>query len=174
MSYDVIEFYNRALAIVAGLGIAALSFRLLPPLSPDFRTRRLMTLTLRDLRRLAIGPTPRKPVDWEGRIYSRLCVVPDAAAPPQRAQLVTALSVGSEVIQLRRIAPHLGLGPELDAALEAVARGDSAMAITRLGQLDGSLAALPDAAGLQARGSILAISEGLIQHAAYFDAGAPG
>jgi len=174
MSYDVIQFYNRALAIVAGLGVAALSFRLLPPLSPAFRTRRLMMLTLRDLRRLAIGPIPRNPADWEGSIYSRLRVVPDAAAPLQRAQLVTALSVGSEIIQLRRIAPHLGLDPELNAAFEAVARGDSAMAITRLGRLDGALAARPDAAGLQARGRILAISEGLIQHATYFDAGAPG
>ena len=107
-------------------------------------------------------------------MYSRLCAVPDAAAPLQRAQLVTALSVGSAIIQLRRIAPRLGLGPELDAALEAVARGDSAMATARLGQLDGALAALPDGAALQVRGSILAISEGLIRHATYFDAGAPG
>ena len=67
MSYDVIDFYNRALAIVAGLAIAALSFRLVPPLSPAFRTRRLMKLTLRDLRRLAIGSIPRKPADWEGQ-----------------------------------------------------------------------------------------------------------
>jgi uncharacterized membrane protein YccC len=173
MSYDLTQFYNRALAIVAGLGIAALSFRLLPPLSPAFRTRRLMTLTLRDLRRLAIGPIPRNPADWEGRMYSRLCVVPDAAAPLQRAQFVTALSVGSAIIQLRGTARLLGLDPELDAALEAIARGDSAMATTRLGQLDGALAARPDAACLQVRGSILAISEGLIQHATYFDAGAP-
>ena len=174
MSYDVIQFYNRALAIIAGLGSAALSFRLLPPLSPAFRTRRLMTLTLRDLRHLAIGPMPRKAADWEGRMYSRLCAVPDPAAPLQRAQLVTALSVGSAIIQLRHIARRLGLGPELDAALEAIAGGDSAMAITRLDRLDGALAARPDAGGLAAGGSILAISEGLIRHATYFDAGAPG
>jgi hypothetical protein len=116
---------------------------LVPPLSPAIRTRRLMTLTLRDLRRLAVGPIPRKAADWEGSMYSRLRAVPDAAAPLQRAQLVTALSVGSAIIQLRRIARRLGLGPELDAALEAVARGDSAMATTRLGQLDGALAARP-------------------------------
>jgi uncharacterized membrane protein YccC len=173
MSYDLVQFYNRALAIVAGLCIAALSFRLLPPLSPAFRTRRLMTLTLRDLRRLAIGPIPRSPDAWEGRMYSRLYAVPDAAARLQRAQLVTALSVGSAIIQMRRVAGRLGLGPELDAALKAIARGDSAMATTRLGQLDGALAARPDAAGLQVRGSILAISEGLVQHAVYFDAGEP-
>ena len=107
-------------------------------------------------------------------MYSRLFAVPDAAAPLQRAQLVTALSIGSAIIQVRDTSRLLGLGPELDAALEAIARGDSAMATTHLRQLDGALAARPDTAGLQGRGSILAISEGLLQHAAYFDAGAPG
>ena len=34
MSYDTMQFYNAALAIVAGTGAAALSFRLMPPLSP--------------------------------------------------------------------------------------------------------------------------------------------
>ena len=107
-------------------------------------------------------------------MYSRLCAVPDAAAPLQRAQLVTALSVGSAIIQLRRIAPRVGLGPELDAALDAMTQGDSALATTRLGQLDGALAARPDVAALQVRGSILEISEGLNQHPTYFDAGVPG
>ena len=53
MIYDTQQFYNAALATVAGLGVASLSFRLLPPLSPAFRTRRLLALTRRDLRRLA-------------------------------------------------------------------------------------------------------------------------
>jgi uncharacterized membrane protein YccC len=72
MSYDTQQFYNAALAIVAGAGAAALAFRLLPPLSPALRTRRLLALTLRDLRRLTTGPIPRTPNDWESRIYSRL------------------------------------------------------------------------------------------------------
>ena len=76
----------------------SLSFRLLPPLSPAFRTRRLLALTLRDLRRLATG---RVPGDWEGHIYGRLSAMPDAATPLQRAMLMAALSVGSEIIQLR-------------------------------------------------------------------------
>ena len=87
MSYDTQEFYNSALAVVAGVGAAALSFRLLPPLSPAFRTRRLLTLTLRDLRRLAVGPIPRTPDHWQGRMYGRLSVLPDAAEPLQRSQL---------------------------------------------------------------------------------------
>src|SRR5262249_11720248 len=46
------QFYTPALALFAGSGPAALSFLLLPPLPPAFRPRRLLALTLRDLRRL--------------------------------------------------------------------------------------------------------------------------
>ena len=178
MSYDTLQFYNFALAINAGSGVGAVSFRLLPPLSPAFRTRRLLALTLRDLRRLATGPIPRAPGDWEGRICGRLAALPDAAEPLQRSQLMAALAVGSEIIQLRHIATRLGLGSDLDAALEALARGNSAIATTRLSRLDDRLASLSGAGSdaslaLQARGSILAISEALIEHASYFDAGAP-
>ncbi len=174
MSYDTVQFYNAALAIVAGVGAAALSFRLLPPLSPAFRTRRLLALTLRDLRRLATGPIPRAPDDWEGRMYGRFSALPDEAQPLQRSQLLAALSVGSEIIQLRRIARRLDLGLEIDTALVAVASGDSGLATARLARLDEALASRPGAAALRARGSILAMSEALTQHAAYFDAGALG
>ncbi len=178
MSYDTMQFYNAALAIVAGTGAAALSFRLMPPLSPAFRARRLLALTLRDLRRLATGPIPRAPGNWEGRMYGRLAALPDAAEPLQRSQLLAGLAVGTAIIQLRHFASSLGLGVNLDLALEALARGNSAIAITRLARLDDRLASLLGAdseasLALQARGSILAITEALIQHASYFDAGAP-
>jgi len=39
--------------------------------------------------------------------------LPDGAEPLQRSQLVAALSVGTEIIQLRRIARRLGLGSDL-------------------------------------------------------------
>jgi hypothetical protein len=51
--------------------------------------------------------------------------------PPQPSP-ITALSVGNEIINLRRITPQLGLGPELDAALAALAQGDSGAANARL------------------------------------------
>jgi uncharacterized membrane protein YccC len=179
MIYDTVQFYNAAIAIVAGVGAAAVSFRLMPPLSPAFRTRRLLALTLRDLRRLATGPIPRTPDDWEGRMCGRFAVLPDEAQPLQRSQLLAALSVGTEIIQLRRIARRLDLGSELDVALAAVAEGNSAVATTRLAVLDRVLASLPGAgtgaqAALRARGGVLAVSEALTQHASYFDAAAPG
>jgi uncharacterized membrane protein YccC len=174
MSYDTIQFYNSAFGIVAGSGAGALSFRLMPPLSPAFRTRRLLALTLRDLRRLGTSPIPRAPDDWEGRMYGRLSALPDEAQPLQRSQLLAAMSVGTEIIQLRRIDRRMDLGSELDVALQALAQRDSVIATTRLARLDDALAARPGAAALRARASILAMSEALTQHSAFFDAGAPG
>src|SRR5205814_296131 len=174
MSYDTAQFYNSALAIVAGLCAASLSYRLIPPLSPAFRARRLLALTLRDLRRLATGPIPRSPDDWEGRMYGRLAVFPDQAQPLQRSLMLAALSVGTEITQLRHIGRRMGLGSELDAALDALRRGDIGLATAHLDRLDEALAARSGAAALRARGSILALTEVLTQHATYFEAGAPG
>ena len=107
-------------------------------------------------------------------MYGRFSALPNEAQPLQRSQLLAAFSVGTEIIQLRRIARRMDLGSELDAALDAIARGDCGIATARLARLDQALAARPGAAALRARGSILAMSEALTQHAAYFDAGAPG
>ena len=174
MSYDPQQYYNTALTIVAGAGAAALSFRLLPPLSPAYRTRRLLALTLRDLHRLATGPLPDTPQDWEQRMYARFALLPDQAAPLQRSWLVAALSAGTKIVQLRHLCPRFGLSLDLGAALAAVAQGDCAMATGKLADLDAALTSRPGEAALRARGLILAISGALTQHAAYFDAGAPG
>jgi uncharacterized membrane protein YccC len=171
MSYDTQQFYNSALAIVVGVGAGAISFHLLPPLSPAFRTRRLLELALRDLRRLATGPIPRAPEDWESRMYGRFSVLPDQAQPMQRSQLMAALSLGTEIIQLRRIVLRTDLAADPEAALKALARGDIAIAIDRLHALDNALAERPGAAALRARGSILAMSDALTQHPVYFGSG---
>jgi hypothetical protein len=128
---------------------------------------------LRDLRRLAT--TTRAAQDWEDRAYGRLAALPGQAEPLQRVELVAALAVGREIIRLRRAARRLKTDSELDAALAALARGDSAAAGERLARLAARLAALPGAAPgaqlrLRVRGSILAVMEALTQHAAYFDA----
>src|SRR5258708_15744903 len=81
MNYDTLQFYNGALAIVTGVGATAWAFRLLPPLSPALRTRRLLALTFRDLRRLTTGPIPRTANDWEATIYGRPPGLPGQAQP---------------------------------------------------------------------------------------------
>jgi len=176
MSYDPGQFYNAALALVGGCAAAAASFRLLPPLRPAWRARRLLALTLRDLRHLAAG---RAHGDWEGHIVGRLSAMPEQATPLQRAQLLAAKSMGTEIIQLRQSTHRLGLSAGLGPALAAVAQGDCASATAHLARVDAALAADgADGAGpqtlLRVRGSILVMSELLTQHAAYFSAGAPG
>lgn len=176
MTYDTSQFYNSALAIGVGSAAGAMSFRLLPPLSPAFRTRRLLALTLRDLRRLAKDPARWAREDWEGRMHARIAALPDAAEPLQRSQIMTALSVGSEVINLRRIVPQLGFGAELDAALAALAQGHGAAATARFADLDRRLATLAESGpqaflALRTRAMVLLVADALVQHGAYFDAG---
>ena len=175
-SYDTAQFYNSALALFAGSVIAALAFRVLPPLSPAARTARLLTLTRRDLRRLARSPTSYRPADWERHIYARISVLPDSAVPLQRAQIVAALAAGTEMTRLRRIAHRLKLGARLEPALGALALGRSALAVAELGKFDQAMAEAHLAEQAQrlvshARGNVLALSEVLTQYASYFDAG---
>jgi uncharacterized membrane protein YccC len=174
MTYDTAQFANTALAIVTGVCAAVLSFRLMPPLSPALRARRLLAVALRDVRRLASRPMPGQADRWQHRMYDRLAALPDQADTLQAARFLAALSVGREIIRLRRFARRLA--PPLDAApaLAALARGDSAAARAGLALLDGRLAAQPAAGSqsrlqLRARGGILAISEALALHADYFD-----
>ncbi len=174
MSYDTQQYYNTALTIITGAGAGALSYRLLPPLSPAYRTRRLLALTLRDLRRLATGPLPDTPNDWEQRMYARLALVPDQALPFQRSWLVSAFSAGTKIIELRHLCRRFDTSLDPEAALDAVARGDCATATAKLGDIDAALTPLPGEAALRGRGLILAISHALTQHASYFAAGAPG
>jgi uncharacterized membrane protein YccC len=177
MSYDTAQFYNASLAVVAGCVAAALSLALLPPLSPSVRARRLLALTLRDLRRLAIAPRSPSSNRWEGQMYARLAAMPDQAEPLQRARLLAALSVGIEFIQLRSAASRLGVVEELDAALRSFAAGGGATAVSRLRDIDRRLtsdsnASLGEPVTVRARARLLIVSEALVEHASYFDSGA--
>jgi uncharacterized membrane protein YccC len=178
MNYDTTQYYNSALAIVVGCGVAPLAFWLLPPLSPALRGRRLLALTSRDLRRLAIAPVLPPPDYWESRMYSRLTALPDQATPLQRAQLLAALSVGTEIIGLRQMATHLGTTAELDAALNDIALGHSTKSIAKLRQFGDRLASTRETGteatmALRGRGRVLIISEAIAEHGHYFDTGAP-
>lgn len=142
--------------------------------------QRLLALTLRDLRCLAAGRRSWSALHWEGHVYGRLSAMPAGAEPLQRAQLAAALAaalaVGAEVIRLQRQRRRLPDGADLDETFSALARGDSAAAVERLGHSGAALAALSASAPgagprLRLRATLAALSETLAQHAAYFDAG---
>ena len=177
MNYNIAQFYNGALTIVGGTTFAALSFRLLPPPSPAFRTRRLLALSLDDVRRLTRGLRWQRLSDWTNRMYGRVEALPDSAQPLQRAQLAAALSLGSTILRLRRFIRRLDASSSLEEPLRAIASGHCALAVAKLARLDADLAsrAAPgttDRTLLRARASILVLSDLLTQHAAYFGMGA--
>ncbi|SFK11943.1 FUSC family protein [Methylocapsa palsarum] len=177
MSYDLLTFFNSSMAVVAGVGVATLALRLLPPLSPAAWTERLLRLTLQDLRRLATHPCDWTRREWEGRIISRLVALPDQAEPLQRAWLAGALTLGREILRLRNLAARLNLRDEAEGAFAALARGDCAAAIGRLAEIDRILAdanARTAPARLRARAGILVMTDALTEYEDYFDAGSPG
>ncbi len=175
ITYDASQFWNSTTAILAGIAFGAVAMLILPPLSPATRTRRLLALTLADLRRLAKRASSRRQDDdWETRGFARLLVMPEQAEPVQRAELVAAVAVGKEIARLRRVAPRFVPSSAIDAALQALAEGRSGEAIERLKDIDRLVAALPSAESasrilLRLRGSILAISGQLAEYAPYFD-----
>ena len=179
MTYDTAQFYNCALAIVVGCGVAP---RGISPVAAAVAGAADAPPARPHLARPA-PPRDRSPCRRRRRIGTAACTAGSrhCRTRPSRCSArncLAALSVGSEIIQLRHMAPRLGAAAELDAALEAFAQGNSAVAIARLRQLDRRLASAPDAGpetaiALRARGRILVISEALAEHAAYFDAGAP-
>jgi len=177
MVYDTATFYNGALALIAGTVIAALAFLLMPPLSPVTRTRRLLRVTLRELRTIAAGKGPCRSRDWRRRIYARLIALPDSAGLAERAQMTAAVTAGCELIRLRRMARILPVGPQLTLAFQAFAEGHCGAMTTALARVDRHLEALRyDGThfkrAVRARASVLALTAILDQHAHYFCMGA--
>jgi len=174
MTYDTILFYNQSLAIIVGIAVAALAFVLLPQVSPLLRARRLLALTLRDFRQLAVKPGIPTVADWIGKLAARLSALPEQAKLVQFARLGTTLFTGTAMIQLRRIASKLGIAAALDPAFEAIAHGKSGLAIDLLAKADEALSQLGNnGAGadirIEARAGICLLSEALSRHGAYFD-----
>ena len=126
------------------------------------------------MRRLAAGSVRWRSEDWKALNYSRLSVLPVEALPQQRAELLAALSLGSEILRLRRVARRFDLQAELNPAFDAVARGDSAPGAAasrgpRREAGDARRDRVANIAPAPGRGRILAISELLTQHSAYFE-----
>lgn len=168
MSYDTERFYNFALSAAIGCMITPLAFWLIPPLSPELRTRRLLGLTLRDLRHLATRRRFPTTNDWRRLIHSRLAALPDSGRPDQRAELQAALSVGVAVVGLRSAHRQLAK-TEIDSLLDALAHGSNSFALGRLHQLDHDLTPdSGDSATLRARARFMIISDALTRYPAYF------
>src|SRR5262249_30041769 len=108
VTYDTAQFLNSALAAILGGGIGELAVGLFPHMLTSVRARRLLALTLRDLRRIAAARWLPTFEGWERRMFARLAALPDQSEPLQRGRLLAALSVGTEILQLRDLGAGLG------------------------------------------------------------------
>jgi uncharacterized membrane protein YccC len=129
MVFDPQAFYNTSIALVAGIGFAVGAMRLLPTLTADDRTKRLLRLTRRDLQRLARGAARPSIIGWEDLIHERLAALPAEAPLVEGARLSAALTLGAECIRLRRRLRNTGADSLLESALLAFAEGRISAAV---------------------------------------------
>jgi uncharacterized membrane protein YccC len=175
ISFDAAQFWNTASAILFGIAVGAVAMLIVPQASPAIRTRRLLALTLADLRRLARGAWSRSQEnDWESRGVARMLAMPEQAEPVERAEIVAAMAVGNHIVRLRRVAPRFVPAAAVDSALQALAEGRSGEASERLKEIDRQLAALHGArsgsrALLGLRAGLLVICGQLASYPSYYD-----
>ena len=174
-NYDGERLLNATLAISAGMVAAALSMRLLPPLPPARRTRRLLALTLQDLRRLVAG---RERVDtgaWVSVVSQRLAAMPAQATLEQEAELLAGLSVGEASIALLEIRPQAPGGDALGQAFACLAGRDVSgtrewLARFCVQQPEGST--FEALRGIRAAVEATLIADALTRHGRFFASGA--
>jgi uncharacterized membrane protein YccC len=173
MSYDAAAFFNSVLGLLSGCAAAGLALVLIPPVSPQIRSQRLVDLSIRDLRRLAAGRRWTL-LQWRSRIYGRLIAMPEEAEPVQRSYLVSVLSVGLQVIRLQRLSRHGRIGAEISDIQASLAAGDLRKLRVTLDAVDQEIASIPDtrqrARGrLRARSALLAVGEAVNRQSEYFE-----
>lgn len=170
-TYHLASFLNNGVAVVAGTIVGCLWMALLSTIPANWRTRRLLGLSVRDLRRLAVRRRWVSRADWTSLISCRLAAMPATATREQLAQLVAALSSGEAVIQLRDSRRTFVGTDHLDCALAALGGGNipatrywlaKFVAVLSEGEASGSLAALRG----QAAASVVA--DALASHSAFF------
>jgi uncharacterized membrane protein YccC len=183
-TYDTGKYLNSGFEVIVSTVAVAISLRLIPPLSPFWRARRLLALTLRDLRRLAVARRWHSRTEWSSLCCHRLAAMPEVATPLQLAQLLAALSTGEAVIDLRSARPRLAGQDLLDRALASLAEPDSVAARYWLSRFNTAqelgttqepgamqqLGTAPEAlAGMRGRAAATVIADALARHGAFFD-----
>jgi uncharacterized membrane protein YccC len=163
-TYDLKAFLNSALPILAGTIIAAVSLRIIPPVPPDFQVRRLVTLSLRDMRRLASKNRISNRAVWTSHLSRRLADLPEPASLTNVARLVAILSVGKAIIQIRENYDNLEYHEPLTNGLNSIAHGDVAGARSAFAQFERCCEKDALQKHLSVRISAAVIEESLVRH----------
>lgn len=155
VAYDPSGYFNTALAIIAGSATGLLFFIVLPGLSPQVRARRLLALSVRDVRRLAARARPGDGALWSELMTRRVEDLPPQASDDQARRLLALFSLGRAIVVLRG-----ALTGEIEQRLLArgcaeLAAGRPAAALRTFGDLASRLKANAGSpAGMPARAQL--------------------
>ena len=97
-NYDPAAFYNAALSIVFGCGLAIVALRVVAPISAPTRTRRILAAAEADRSSVVRGtwrPTARA---WCDRMRTRLASLPSSADPETTGQLLLMFGQGASAL----------------------------------------------------------------------------
>ncbi len=167
ITFDTLAFYNSALGIVGGCAAGALALVVIPPVPRAVRADRLVELTLRDLRRMAAGRRAPTPAAWQALVHARLVAMPEGVDLVHGSRLVSALSLGLQVLRLRSLLEPGAVGDALTAGLDRLASRDVDGMLRDLDGADAALAAPDEAArprGLRIRTAIQLVRDVVRQH----------
>lgn len=165
VAYDPAGYFNTAFAIFAGSAAGTLFFILLPPPGPEWRARRLIRLSVRDLRRLMRGRRQADARGWRALLTRRLESMPPQASPELHGTLLALLAMGMAIQQLRAAVTDGEAATALAEALAALAVGRTAAALARLESLDRLAGASGGAACVTVRAQVAVLSEAVARHA---------
>jgi uncharacterized membrane protein YccC len=163
-SYDLAGFLNSGLAMLAGGGLGALFYLVMPPVDARWRARRVLEAIGRET--LALGTTALPPprAAWETRMYDRLVFVLPHLSPEERADAFTLLGMGRDLLHLRKLLQKDAL-PWKQARILSLALANLttprkvAKAVNILAEHR-----IPGAAALSAHATLGAVAEALASH----------
>ncbi|MFC0239155.1 FUSC family protein [Rhodopseudomonas telluris] len=123
IAYDASAYFNLALAIVVGSAFGALFFVAMPVVPPGLRLRRLIALSVRDLRRVLSRPRPRDRERWTALMARRIELLPPQATAEDTADLIALYAVGRAALRLEQAVSDERSLSALRAALTTLADG---------------------------------------------------
>lgn len=154
IAYDPSAFFNGALTIVGGTAAGLVCFIILPVLSPQTRARRLLALSVRDVRRLAARARPGDAARWRALMTRRVEDLPPQASDDEARRLLALFALGRAIIFLRAALPDEDGQQLVTGACVALADGRPAAARDACAELAARLdeaAATPAATQIRAQ-----------------------
>lgn len=178
ITYNAASYFNLALSIVTGSVVGMVFLVIMPVVEPQMRARRLIALSVRDLRRLAAGATKVDRARWTVLLSRRLEALPPQATPEQAGNLMALLALGHAILHLLDSLPDATTRRQLSQALALLAEGrlDAAReALEALGALTGSYPAPGGTTGeVHLHAALAVVLDALDSHAGLLGSAAAG